>query len=100
MDLGKGLRTAMAKLTGAKLVDEAAVKEFLRDVQRVLIANDVPVKLVGLQHVNDGLLRLLGVVHALRLVNNDDGMRIADVLAVAKPRGLLLFRGDMRSIAP
>ena len=46
MDLGKGLRTAMAKLTGAKLVDEAAVKEFLRDVQRVLIANDVPVKLV------------------------------------------------------
>ena len=25
---------------------------------------------------------------------------IADVLAVAKPRGILLFRGDMRSIAP
>ncbi|MCL6089402.1 MAG: signal recognition particle receptor subunit alpha [Candidatus Marsarchaeota archaeon] len=46
MDLGKGLRTALAKLTGRALVDEAAVKEFLRDIQRVLIANDVPVKLV------------------------------------------------------
>jgi len=46
MDLGKGLRTALAKLSGAKLVDEAAVKEFLRDVQRVLISSDVPIKLV------------------------------------------------------
>ncbi|VVB57623.1 Signal recognition particle 54 kDa protein [uncultured archaeon] len=46
MDLGKGLREALAKLSGKALVDEAAVKEFLRDIQRVLIANDVPVKLV------------------------------------------------------
>jgi signal recognition particle subunit SRP54 len=46
MDLGKGLRAALSKLAGKKLVDEAAVKEFLRDIQRVLIANDVPVKLV------------------------------------------------------
>lgn len=46
MDLGKGLRQALAKLTGKTLVDEAAVKEFLRDIQRVLISSDVPVKLV------------------------------------------------------
>ncbi|MFH1095092.1 MAG: signal recognition particle receptor subunit alpha [Candidatus Micrarchaeota archaeon] len=46
MDLGKGLRQALAKLTGTGLVDEAAVKSFLREIQRVLIANDVPVKLV------------------------------------------------------
>ena len=46
MDLGQGLRQALSKLTGAGLVDEAAVKSFLREIQRVLIANDVPVKLV------------------------------------------------------
>ncbi|MFH1306639.1 MAG: signal recognition particle receptor subunit alpha [Candidatus Micrarchaeota archaeon] len=46
MDLGKGLRDAFRKLTGKGLVDEKAVKEFLRQIQRVLIANDVPVKLV------------------------------------------------------
>ena len=46
MDLGKGLRTALAKLTGHALVDETTVREFLRDIQRVLISNDVPVKLV------------------------------------------------------
>lgn len=46
MDLGRGLRQALAKLTGATLVDEKAVREFLREIQRVLIANDVAVKLV------------------------------------------------------
>lgn len=46
MDLGKGLRQAFSKLTGKGLVDKAAVKEFLRQIQRVLISNDVPVKLV------------------------------------------------------
>ncbi|MFH0927563.1 MAG: signal recognition particle receptor subunit alpha [Candidatus Micrarchaeota archaeon] len=46
MDLGKGLRDAFRKLTGLALVDELAVKEFLRQIQRVLIAGDVPVKLV------------------------------------------------------
>lgn len=46
MDLGRGLRTALAKLTGAALVDEKAVKEFLREIQRLLISNDVQVKLV------------------------------------------------------
>ncbi|PIT84013.1 signal recognition particle protein Srp19 [Candidatus Micrarchaeota archaeon CG10_big_fil_rev_8_21_14_0_10_45_29] len=46
MDLGKGLRDAFRKLTGQAIVDGAAVKDFLRQIQRVLIANDVPVKLV------------------------------------------------------
>lgn len=46
MDLGKGLRQALAKITGAALVDERAVKELVRELQRVLISNDVNVKLV------------------------------------------------------
>jgi signal recognition particle subunit SRP54 len=46
MDLGRGLRAALAKLTGQALVDEAAVKSFVREIQRLLISNDVPVKLV------------------------------------------------------
>lgn len=46
MDLGKGLRTALAKITGAALVDERAVKELVKELQRVLISNDVNVKLV------------------------------------------------------
>ncbi len=46
MDLGRGLRQALAKLTGSALVDEKVVKEFIREIQRLLISNDVPVKLV------------------------------------------------------
>jgi len=46
MDFGKGLRDAFRALTGSSLVDEKAVKDFLRQIQRVLIANDVPIKLV------------------------------------------------------
>ena len=47
MDLGQGIRKALAKITGAALVDEAAVKEFSKDLQRVLITNDVEVRLVS-----------------------------------------------------
>lgn len=46
MDLGVGLRKALAKITGAAIVDERAVKELVKELQRVLIANDVEVKLV------------------------------------------------------
>ncbi len=46
MDLGSGLRAALAKITGAAVVDEAAVKTLVRELQRVLISNDVNVKLV------------------------------------------------------
>ena len=46
MDLGEGLRKALAKLTGAAIMDEKAVKEFIKELQRILISNDVNVKLV------------------------------------------------------
>lgn len=46
MDLGKGLRDAFRALSGSAIVDERAVREFLRQIQRVMIANDVPIKLV------------------------------------------------------
>jgi len=45
MDLGKGLRQALAKLSG-RYVDEAAVNELIKDLQRVLISNDVNVRFV------------------------------------------------------
>ena len=47
MDLGEGIRKALARITGAALVDEAAVKEAVKELQRVLITNDVSVKLVA-----------------------------------------------------
>ncbi len=46
MDLGQGIRKALAKVTGAAIIDEAAVKELVKELQRVLITNDVDVKLV------------------------------------------------------
>lgn len=46
MDLGRGLRQALAKITGAMVVDEKSVKELCKELQRVLISNDVNVKLV------------------------------------------------------
>ena len=46
MDLGQGIRKALARVTGAALVDEATVKELSKDIQRALLANDVNVKLV------------------------------------------------------
>ncbi|MCX6777652.1 MAG: signal recognition particle receptor subunit alpha, partial [Candidatus Micrarchaeota archaeon] len=46
MDLGAGLRRALAKITGAALIDEKAVKELVKELQRVLISGDVNVKLV------------------------------------------------------
>lgn len=46
MDLGEGLRRALAKLTGAAVIDERAVKDLTRELQRTLISGDVNVKLV------------------------------------------------------
>ncbi|NYZ79268.1 signal recognition particle receptor subunit alpha [Candidatus Micrarchaeota archaeon] len=46
MDLGAGLRKALARITGAAIVDEKAVAELVKELQRVLISNDVNVKLV------------------------------------------------------
>jgi signal recognition particle subunit SRP54 len=47
MDLGQGIRKALARITGAALVDEKAVRAFSKDLQRVLITNDVEVRLVS-----------------------------------------------------
>ncbi len=44
--LGEKLRSAMRKLAGKTVVDKAAVEEFIRELQRALIASDVEVKLV------------------------------------------------------
>ena len=46
MDLGKRLREALSKLTGKPYVDADDVKALIKDLQRVLISNDVSVKLV------------------------------------------------------
>ncbi len=46
MDLGEGVRRALAKITGAPLVDEKAILELVKELQRVLLTNDVNVKLV------------------------------------------------------
>lgn len=46
MDFGQGIRKALAKITGAAIIDEAAVKELVKELQRVLITNDVEIKLV------------------------------------------------------
>ena len=43
--LRDGLRDALAKLIRGNVVDEAAIKEFVRDLQRSLIQSDVNVKM-------------------------------------------------------
>lgn len=44
--LRSGLRSALQRLLGSAVVDEATIKEFVRDLQRSLIQADVNVKLV------------------------------------------------------
>lgn len=44
--LQNGLRNAVSKLLGAGAVDEAAIKEFVKDLQRTLLQADVNVRLV------------------------------------------------------
>jgi signal recognition particle subunit SRP54 len=46
MDLGRSLRSALAKFTGEPVADERAVKSLCRELQRVLISSDVNVLLV------------------------------------------------------
>jgi signal recognition particle subunit SRP54 len=43
--LREGLQAAVRKLVGSTLVDEKAVKEFVRDLQRALIQSDVNVRI-------------------------------------------------------
>jgi signal recognition particle subunit SRP54 len=44
--LRSGLQNAVKKLLGNDVIDEAVIKDFVRDLQRVLIQSDVNVKLV------------------------------------------------------
>jgi signal recognition particle subunit SRP54 len=46
MDLGKGLREALKRFAGKSVIDEKAVKSLIKELQRILIASDVNVKLV------------------------------------------------------
>ncbi len=46
MDLGRGLRKVLAKISGAPVVDERVVKQVVKELQKVLITADVNVRLV------------------------------------------------------
>lgn len=46
MDLGEGLRQALAKLTRATIIDSKTIKEFNKSLQKALLSSDVEVQLV------------------------------------------------------
>ncbi len=46
MDLGEGLRKAIARLSGASVIDSKTIKEFGKELQKALISADVEVGLV------------------------------------------------------
>ncbi len=46
MDLGEGIRKAIARITGKAVIDESAVKSLVKDLQRSLLLSDVNVELV------------------------------------------------------
>ena len=46
MELGEGLRQALAKLKKATIIDSKTIREFNKDLQKALLSSDVNVKLV------------------------------------------------------
>ncbi len=46
MDLGEGLRKAMARLSGSTVIDLKSIREFNKELQKALISSDVEVGLV------------------------------------------------------
>ncbi|MFP3288977.1 MAG: signal recognition particle receptor subunit alpha [Candidatus Micrarchaeota archaeon] len=46
MDLGEGLRKAIARLKGSTIIDSKTIKEFNKELQKTLLSADVDVKLV------------------------------------------------------
>jgi signal recognition particle subunit SRP54 len=46
VDLGEGLRQAIAKLTRATIIDASTIREFNKELQKTLLSSDVEVKLV------------------------------------------------------
>ena len=99
MDLGAGLRKALAKLTGAAIIDERAVKEFVKELQRILISNDVNVKLVFelSKRIEEKALRekpLPGVLpkeHVVRVVSPDFDCQTATIKAEFKLQKIMLI---------
>ncbi len=59
MDLGEGLRKAIAKLSGATIIDSKSIKEFNKELQKALISADVEVELVFAltKRIEDAALR-------------------------------------------
>ncbi|EQD34212.1 GTP-binding signal recognition particle G- domain protein, partial [mine drainage metagenome] len=59
MDLGEGLRKAIARLKGATVIDAKAIREFNKELQRALISADVEVELVFAftKRIEDAALR-------------------------------------------
>lgn len=46
MNIGEGIRKALAKITGKAIIDESAVKSMVKEIQRALILSDVNIELV------------------------------------------------------
>ena len=46
VDLGEGLRQAIAKLTRATIIDAKTIREFNKELQKTLLSADVEVRLV------------------------------------------------------
>jgi len=46
MDLGEGLRKAIARLRGSTIIDSKTIREFNKELQKTLLSADVDVKLV------------------------------------------------------
>ncbi len=46
MDLGEGLRQALAKITRATIIDAKTIREFSKSLQKTLLSSDVEVQLV------------------------------------------------------
>ncbi|MEM4590162.1 MAG: signal recognition particle receptor subunit alpha [Candidatus Micrarchaeia archaeon] len=46
MNIGEGIRKALAKITGKAIIDESAVKSMIKEIQRALILSDVNIELV------------------------------------------------------
>ncbi len=46
MDLGEGLRKALAKLSGATIIDAKTIREFSKELQKAMLSADVEVGLV------------------------------------------------------
>lgn len=100
MDLGEGLRKAIARLTGATIIDAKTIREFNKELQRTLISADVNVELVLAltKRLEDAALKekLPGGVSAKDYITNmlyEELVRLmgSGFEPVMKPKRLLLL---------